>query len=85
MDRSCDGQVKVDCTRLVCTLPGTHLTRPATCGPPPPALPGPAQVVWAHNSHLGDARHTDMGWRRGQHNLGQLVRQVCVCGLRGVG
>jgi erythromycin esterase-like protein len=31
-------------------------------------------VVWAHNSHLGDARFTDMGdW--GELNLGQLVRQ----------
>ena len=31
-------------------------------------------VVWAHNSHLGDARATDMG-RRGELNVGQLVRQ----------
>lgn len=31
-------------------------------------------VVWAHNSHLGDARATDMG-RSGEWNLGQLVRQ----------
>jgi erythromycin esterase-like protein len=31
-------------------------------------------IVWAHNSHLGDARATDMR-RRGQLNLGQLVRQ----------
>ena len=31
-------------------------------------------VVWAHNSHLGDARATSMG-RRGEHNLGQLVRE----------
>lgn len=31
-------------------------------------------VVWAHNSHLGDARATSMGLS-GQHNLGQLVRQ----------
>jgi erythromycin esterase-like protein len=31
-------------------------------------------VVWAHNSHLGDARATDMG-RRGEINVGQLVRQ----------
>jgi erythromycin esterase-like protein len=31
-------------------------------------------VVWAHNSHLGDARATEMG-HRGEHNLGQLVRQ----------
>jgi erythromycin esterase-like protein len=31
-------------------------------------------VVWAHNSHLGDARATEMGQARGEHNLGQLVR-----------
>ena len=31
-------------------------------------------VVWAHNSHLGDARATQMGeW--GELNLGQLVRE----------
>lgn len=31
-------------------------------------------VVWAHNSHLGDARATQMS-ERGEFNLGQLVRQ----------
>jgi erythromycin esterase-like protein len=31
-------------------------------------------VVWAHNSHLGDARATEMGLR-GELNLGQLVRE----------
>jgi erythromycin esterase-like protein len=31
-------------------------------------------VVWAHNSHLGDARATEMG-RHGELNLGQLFRQ----------
>jgi erythromycin esterase-like protein len=31
-------------------------------------------TVWAHNSHLGDARATEMG-QRGELNLGQLVRQ----------
>jgi erythromycin esterase-like protein len=36
---------------------------------------GPAKiVVWEHNSHLGDARATEMG-RAGEHNVGQLVRQ----------
>jgi len=36
---------------------------------------GPVRaVVWAHNSHLGDARATQMGeW--GELNLGELVRQ----------
>ncbi|GAQ77705.1 hypothetical protein KFL_000020660 [Klebsormidium nitens] len=32
-------------------------------------------VVWAHNSHLGDARATDMSWRRKELNVGQLVRE----------
>jgi protein-L-isoaspartate(D-aspartate) O-methyltransferase len=32
-------------------------------------------VVWAHNSHIGDARHTDMGTARGELNLGQLCRE----------
>jgi erythromycin esterase-like protein len=34
----------------------------------------PKLVVWAHNSHLGDARATAMGRERGELNLGQLVR-----------
>lgn len=41
------------------------------------ATPGstpPKAVVWAHNSHLGDARATQMG-RRGELNVGQLIRQ----------
>ncbi|KAK2789029.1 hypothetical protein FQN52_006396 [Onygenales sp. PD_12] len=32
-------------------------------------------VVWAHNSHIGDARYTSMGTRRDELNLGQLCRQ----------
>ena len=32
-------------------------------------------VVWAHNSHIGDARHTDMGRTRGELNIGQLCRE----------
>jgi erythromycin esterase-like protein/predicted phosphoribosyltransferase len=36
--------------------------------------PGARVVVWAHNSHLGDARATDMG-QRGELNVGQLVRE----------
>jgi erythromycin esterase-like protein len=31
-------------------------------------------VVWAHNSHLGDARATELG-EAGEWNVGQLVRQ----------
>ena len=32
-------------------------------------------VVWAHNSHVGDARATEMG-EQGQLNLGQLAREA---------
>jgi erythromycin esterase-like protein/predicted phosphoribosyltransferase len=35
--------------------------------------PTPRIVVWAHNSHLGDARATEMG-EGGELNVGQLVR-----------
>ncbi|SEL68935.1 erythromycin esterase family protein [Halomonas daqiaonensis] len=31
-------------------------------------------VVWAHNSHIGNAAATDMG-RRGEFNIGQLSRE----------
>lgn len=31
-------------------------------------------IVWAHNSHVGDARATEMGFR-GEVNIGQLVRE----------
>ncbi|MEW5916368.1 MAG: erythromycin esterase family protein [Gemmatimonadota bacterium] len=34
----------------------------------------PKLVVWAHNSHLGDARATEMG-SSGELNVGQIVRQ----------
>ncbi|WP_119155745.1 erythromycin esterase family protein [Caldimonas tepidiphila] len=34
----------------------------------------PRIVVWAHNSHLGDARATEMG-EGGEINVGQLVRE----------
>jgi len=35
--------------------------------------PDARAVVWAHNSHLGDAAATEMGVR-GEHNVGQLCR-----------
>tara|TARA_R110000824_G_scaffold95178_5_gene229008 strand:+ start:552 stop:1895 length:1344 start_codon:yes stop_codon:yes gene_type:complete len=34
---------------------------------------GTKTVVWAHNSHIGDASATAMGWR-GEFNIGQLCR-----------
>jgi protein-L-isoaspartate(D-aspartate) O-methyltransferase len=36
--------------------------------------PDARAVIWAHNSHVGDARATEMG-QRGEHNVGQLVRE----------
>ncbi len=38
-------------------------------------LGGAGIVVWAHNSHLGDARATSMGRDHGELNLGQLARE----------
>jgi protein-L-isoaspartate(D-aspartate) O-methyltransferase len=38
--------------------------------------PNTKAVVWAHNSHVGDARATEMGAARGEHNIGQLCRQT---------
>jgi len=32
-------------------------------------------VVWAHNSHIGDARYTQMGVVREELNIGQLCRE----------
>jgi protein-L-isoaspartate(D-aspartate) O-methyltransferase len=32
-------------------------------------------VVWAHNSHIGDARFTEMGALRDELNIGQLCRE----------
>jgi protein-L-isoaspartate(D-aspartate) O-methyltransferase len=32
-------------------------------------------VVWAHNSHIGDARYTEMGMARGELNIGQLCKE----------
>jgi len=39
------------------------------------ARPGARAVVWAHNSHIGDARATEMGKVRAEHNIGQLIRE----------
>ena len=37
--------------------------------------PGSKAVVWAHNSHIGDARFTEMGMVRGELNIGQLAKE----------
>jgi erythromycin esterase-like protein len=49
-------------------------------------LGGARIVVWAHNSHLGDARATSMSTVHGELNLGQLARErhgddVCIVGF----
>jgi erythromycin esterase len=36
--------------------------------------PGAKAIVWAHNTHIGDARYTDMS-DNGMVNIGQLVRE----------
>lgn len=33
-------------------------------------------VVWAHNSHIGDASETEMGRIRGERNIGELARKA---------
>jgi erythromycin esterase-like protein len=38
--------------------------------------PDSRAVVWAHNSHVGDARATEMGMVRDELTLGQLCRQA---------
>ncbi|QKP78842.1 protein-L-isoaspartate(D-aspartate) O-methyltransferase [Methyloligella sp. GL2] len=37
--------------------------------------PSAKAVVWAHNSHIGNAAFTEMGQVRGEHNIGQLAKQ----------
>lgn len=37
--------------------------------------PDSKAVVWAHNSHIGNAAHTEMGWAREELNIGQLVKE----------
>ncbi|MHB8885605.1 MAG: erythromycin esterase family protein [Methylovirgula sp.] len=37
--------------------------------------PGAKAVVWAHNSHIGNAAATSMGWA-GEFNIGELCRNA---------
>jgi len=48
---------------------------------------GAKAVVWAHNSHIGDARQTEMGQVREELNIGQLCREKfgSACALIGMG
>jgi erythromycin esterase-like protein len=36
--------------------------------------PGSKAIVWAHNSHIGNAAFTDMGMNRDELNIGQLTK-----------
>ena len=36
--------------------------------------PDSKAIVWAHNSHIGNAEFTEMGQVRGEYNIGQLAR-----------
>ena len=37
--------------------------------------PDAKAVVWAHNSHIGNAAHTEMGQQRDELNIGQLCKE----------
>ena len=37
--------------------------------------PSSKAIVWAHNSHIGNAAFTDMGRSRGELNIGQLAKE----------
>lgn len=39
------------------------------------AKPNSKAIVWAHNSHIGNAAFTDMGMHRSELNIGQLVKE----------
>jgi erythromycin esterase-like protein len=39
------------------------------------AKPNSKAIVWAHNSHIGNAAFTDMGMRREELNIGQLAKE----------
>jgi protein-L-isoaspartate(D-aspartate) O-methyltransferase len=41
-------------------------------------------IVWAHNSHVGDAAATEM-WARGEYNIGHLCREEFAAGAYSIG
>ena len=47
--------------------------------------PGSKAVVWAHNSHIGNAAFTDMGMHRNELNIGQLVKEKWASRARLIG
>ena len=54
--------------------------------PEAPEAPEAKAVVWAHNSHIGNASATSMGWQ-GEFNIGELCRTAYgqTCALIGFG
>jgi erythromycin esterase-like protein len=47
--------------------------------------PNAKAIVWAHNSHIGNAAFTDMGMHRDELNIGQLVKEKWVSRARLIG
>lgn len=55
--------------------PGQLHPSPSEPKAKPEAKPKAKLVVWAHNSHLGDASATESWTRQREHNVGMLLRQ----------
>jgi erythromycin esterase-like protein len=55
-------------------LRDTHMFE-TLCGLLEARGPNARAVVWAHNSHIGDASKTEMGVERDELNIGQLCRE----------
>src|SRR5206468_6614996 len=49
------------------------------------AKPNSKAIVWAHNSHIGNAAFTEMGRERGELNIGQLCKEKWGSGARLIG
>lgn len=47
--------------------------------------PNAKAIVWAHNSHIGNAAHTDMGMHRDELNIGQLAKEKWATRARLIG
>jgi erythromycin esterase-like protein len=47
--------------------------------------PDAKAIVWAHNSHIGNAAFTDMGMHRHELNIGQLVKEKWASQARLIG
>ena len=72
--RSTTARCSAAATRRGTSATRTWRTRSTRWSATSAARRTPKIVVWAHNSHLGDARATEMG-DRGELNVGQLVRE----------